>query len=128
MASWPDLTALKQTLGADRSDKDDLLEQSLGAAIEGVVADCGGSAVSVSFTSGSPTVDLVDLSAEEPVEIAVDDRLAAAALLRAIIIYKAPDAPFGVASTFDSGGIYVARYMPRYYELLKGHRQRFALS
>ena len=128
MASWPDLTALKQALGADRSDKDDLLEQSLGAAIEGVVADCGGSAVSVSFTSGSPTVDLVDLSAEEPVEIAVDDRLAAAALLRAIIIYKAPDAPFGVASTFDSGGIYVARYMPRYYELLKGHRQRFALS
>lgn len=128
MADWPNLTLLKQALGVDRNDKDTLLEQALGAAIEGVVDDCGGSKVEVTFSSGEPTVDLVDPSAEDPIEIPVTDKLAAAALLLAVSITKAPDAPFGVASTFDTGGIYVARHNPNYTRLLKGHRERFGIA
>lgn len=131
MADWPDLAMLKQALGTDRSDKDDLLQQALGAAIEGVVTDCGGDPVEVAFSSGSPTVTLVDASptdGEEPVEITVNDSLAAAALLLAVSVTKAPDAPFGVASTFDTGGIYVARHNPNYTRLLKGNRVRFGIA
>ena len=132
MADWPDLAMLKQALGTDRSDKDDLLRQALGAAIEGVVMDCGGAAVAVSWGSppddGEPTVELVDPSAEEPVEVEVNDSLASAALLLAVSVTKAPDAPFGVASIFDSGGIYVARHNPNYTRLLKGNRQRFGIA
>jgi hypothetical protein len=132
MADWPSLALLKQQLGTGETGaKDELLEQALASAIEGVVSDCGGSPVEVTFTDGDPTVSLVDVSPaddEDPIEITVTSRLASAALLRAVIVYKAPDAPFGIASTFDTGGIYVARYMPRYLELLKGHRVRFGVA
>jgi hypothetical protein len=129
MADWPDLAMLKQALGGSiPNTKDDLLQQALGAAIEGVVTDCGGSAVEVTFAAGVPTVDLADPSAEEPVEITVTHKLASAALLLAVSVTKAPDAPFGVASTFDTGGIYVARHNPNYTRLLKGHRVRFGVA
>jgi hypothetical protein len=136
MADWPDLAMLKRALGAPSSDKDELLQLALASAIEGVIGDCGGSKVTVTFGSpsgsppddGVPIVELADPSEEEPVEITVTSRLTSAALLRAVIVYKAPDAPFGVASTFDTGGIYVSRYMPRYQELLKGHRVRFGIA
>jgi hypothetical protein len=132
MADWPDLALLKQALGVDRSDKDALLQQALAAAIEGVVIDCGGDPVAVSFGSppddGMPVVDLTDPSAEEPVEITVTSKLAAAALLLAVTVMKAPDAPFGVASTFDTGGIYVARHNPNYTSLIKGNRVRFGIA
>lgn len=132
MADWPDLAMLKQALGTDRSDKDDLLQQALGAAIEGVVIDCGGDPVTVSFSEsepiGVPTVALVDPSATDPIEVTVNSSLAAAALLLAVSVTKAPDAPFGVASIFDSGGIYVARHNPNYTRLLKGNRLRFGIA
>jgi len=129
MADWPDLALLKQALGIDRDDKDALLEHALAAAIEGVVADCGGSPVEVEFGSGGePMVSLTDPSAEEPIEITVTAKLARAALHRAGTVYKGPDAPFGVASVFDTGGIYVARWDPIYQSLIKGGRQRFAIS
>jgi len=132
MADWPDLAMLKQALGTDRSDKDDLLQQALGAAIEGVVDDCGGDRVTVTFSEseplGVPTVELVDLSAEEPVEVEVNHKLAQAALHRAVTVYKGPDAPFGVASIFDSGGIYVSRRDPIYWGLIKGNRVRFGIA
>ena len=129
MADWPDLALLKQALGIDLDDKDALLEDALAAAIEGVVADCGGSPVEVEFGSGGePMVSLTDPSAEEPIEITVTAKLARAALHRAGTVYKGPDAPFGVASVFDTGGIYVARWDPIYQSLIKGGRQRFAIS
>ena len=129
MADWPDLALLKQALGIDRDDKDALLEDALAAAIEGVVADCGGSPVEVEFGSGGePMVSLTDPSAEEPIEITVTAKLARPALHRAGTVYKGPDAPFGVASVFDTGGIYVARWDPIYQSLIKGGRQRFAIS
>ena len=130
MADWPTLAMLKQALGANTDAKDSLLQQALGAAIEGVVEDCGGDAVAVTFASGVPTVELAESPAddEEPVEITVNHRLASAALLLAVTVTKAPDAPFGVASTFDTGGIYVARHNPNYIRLLKGSRQRFGIA
>lgn len=128
MADWPDLALLKQALAVDRDDKDTLLQQALASAIEGVVQDCGGDPVEVTFSSGEPTVDLVDPSAEEPVEIRVSSKLASAALLLAVSVMKAPDAPFGVATTFDTGGMYVARHNPNYIRLLKGNRMRFGIA
>ena len=132
MADWPDLAMLKQALGVDRSDKDNLLQQALGAAIEGVIIDCGGSEVAVTWGSppddGVPVVDLLDPSAEGPIELGVTDKLAQAALHRAVTVYKGPDAPFGVASVFDTGGIYVARWDPTYQSLLKGHKKRFGIA
>lgn len=135
MADWPDLAMLKQVLGTDRSDKDDLLQQALGAAIEGVVIDCGGDPVTVSFSEsepiGVPSVALVDPSPDDervPLEVRVTDKLAAAALLLAVYVAKAPDAPFGVAHTFDTGAIFVARYRPDYVRLIRGHRLRFGIA
>ena len=131
MADWPNLAMLKQALGANTDAKDSLRQQALGAAIEGVVTDCGGDPVEVTFSAGTPTVALVDASpadGEEPIEITVNDSLASAALLLAVSVMKAPDAPFGVASTFDTGGIYVARHNPNYTRLLKGNRQRFGIA
>jgi len=131
MAVWPDLGMLKQALGVDRDDKDNLLQQALGAAIEGVVTDCGGSPVTVSWGSppdDEPIVELVDPSATDPIEVTVNSKLAQAALHRAVTVYKGPDAAFGVASVFDSGGIYVARYDPIYMALIKGNRQRFGIA
>ena len=131
MADWPDLAMLKQALGVDRDDKDNLLQQALGAAIEGVVTDCGGAPVTVSWGSppdDEPIVELVDPSATDPIEVTVNSKLAQAALHRAVTVYKGPDAPFGVAGIFDSGGIYVSRYDPIYQWLLKGNRQKFSVS
>jgi hypothetical protein len=129
MADWPDLDTLKQVLGVDRFDKDNLLEDALASAIEGVVADCGGSPVEVEFgSSGEPMVTLTDPSSETALEITVTSKLARAALHRAVTVYKGPDAPFGVAGIFDSGGIYVSRYDPIYQWLLKGNRQKFSVS
>lgn len=133
MADWPDLAMLKQALGGSiPSTKDDLLQQALGAAIEEVVTDCGGDPVTVSFSEsepiGVPSVELADPSATDPVEVTVNHSLASAALLLAVSVMKAPDAPFGVASTFDTGGIYVARHNPNYTRLLKGNRLRFGIA
>lgn len=131
MADWPNLELLKLTLGVNRDDKDPLLEQALGAAIEGVVTDCGGTPVEVTFSDGEPTVELIAGSGDDEddlIEILPDHSLASAALLLAVSVMKAPDAPFGVASTFDTGGIYVARHNPNYTRLLKGHRLRFGIG
>lgn len=131
MADWPDLAMLKQVLGTDRSDKDDLLEQALGAAIEVVVAKCGGDPVEVTFSGGEPTVTLVDPSPDDervPIEVTVNHRIAKATLQVATRAFKGPDAPFGVATTFDTGAIYVSRWDPFLTEMLFGNRQRFGVS
>lgn len=129
MADWPDLPLLKVALAIDNDAKDALLEGALAAAIEGVVADCGGSPVAVTFGSGGePSVDLIDPSGDAVIEITVTDRLARAALHRASTVYKGPDAPFGVASVFDTGGLYVSRKDPIYLSLIRGGKRRFAVS
>jgi hypothetical protein len=104
MAAWPELAVLKQARGVTSSDKDALLTDALDAAIEQVQLDVG-----------------------EPVD-EPSVSLRQAALLLAVTVTKAPDAPFGVASTFDTGGIYVARNNPNYLKLLHGKRVRFGVA
>jgi hypothetical protein len=41
---------------------------------------------------------------------------------------KAPDAPYGVATVFDTGGFYVARQHPNYQLLLVGQRSSFGVA
>ena len=130
MADWPDRERVKRRLGITTDAKDEDIESALAAAIEGVVDDCGGDRVEVTFADGVPTVGLAESPAddEEPVEITVTHKLAEAALMLCAMVYKGPDAPFGVASTFDTGGIYVARHNPNYTRLLKGNRLRFGIA
>jgi hypothetical protein len=107
MAEWPDLETLKRALGMDPDEadsRDDDLQLSLDAAVEQVEIDVG-----------------------EPVT-EPSASLARAALLLAVTVWKAPDAPFGVAAVFDAGGIYVARANPNYLRLLKGHRVAFGIA
>lgn len=121
---WPTLDMLRQQLGATGdlpAERVAILEQALGAAVEGVQVDLGR-----------------DLELEEEdegyahhgplLEEEVTDRLAAAALHLAVSVTKAPEAPFGVAAVFDAGGLYVARQDPNYRRLLKGHRVRFGVA
>lgn len=75
----------------------------------------------------------IDTTGLEPAEgetelPAVTDSQAAAALLLAVRVTKAPDAPFGVAAVFDMGGIYKAANDPDYRRLLKGSRRRFGIA
>lgn len=111
MADWPDLASLKRALGIDPSEgehpRDDDLQLALDAAIEQVEIDLGVEPGSID----SPTASV-----------------AQAAKLLAVTVMKAPDAPFGVAAVFDSGGLYVARANPNYLRLLKGQRQRFGIA
>lgn len=109
---WPTLEQLKLQLGVTASAKDDLLERALNAAILQVKVDCIGSRA---------IEDGDDITAPS-------DAQSQAALLLAVMTVKAPDAPYGVATIFDTGALYVAHQHPNYQLLLKGQRQTFGLA
>jgi hypothetical protein len=112
MADWPDLADLKLQLGVTSAVKDDLLTQALAAAVSMVKIDClGGRAIEDGEDITTPS-----------------DQQAHAALLLAVMTVKAPDAPYGVATVFDTGGLYVARQHPTYQLLLKGQRTSFGVA
>jgi hypothetical protein len=46
----------------------------------------------------------------------------------AVMVSKAPDAPYGIAAVFDTGGLAVAAQHPTYNRLLTGHRRSFGIS
>jgi hypothetical protein len=110
---WPDLARLKQVLGVTSDTQDDLLDAALDAAIEQVQIDVSGSAATFDDTDypDGPTASL-----------------AQAALLLAVMTVKAPDAPYGVAAVFDTGGIRVAAEHPSYLRMLVGQRKTFGLA
>jgi hypothetical protein len=133
MAAWPALTELKRTLGATSDARDAELTRALAAAIEGVATDIGYTSIDVDATDPEAMAlsgSLEDDDDGEPVliEVVPSHRQAQAALLLAVTTMKAPDAPFGVAAVFDSGGIYVARQNPNYLKLLHGSRLRFGIA
>ena len=100
MATWPDLTALKESLDVSGSewDGEHHLAGVLAAAIAQVKLDVG----DWDDTSDAP-----------------DDSLSRAAHLLAIRIAKAPsEARVPVEAAND----------PDYQRLLKGHRRRFAIA
>lgn len=112
---WPTTGELLEQLGTTvpleelPEDRQTILERALAAAIEQVKTDTTG--------------DTTEEPAPEPT-----DSLAAAALLLAVRVVKAPDSPFGVAAVFDAGGIYKATNDPDYRRLLKGSRTRFGVA
>lgn len=118
MAEWPTIGELLLQLGVTvplaelPDDRQTTLERALAAAQEQVRID---------------TTGLEPEEGEEELP-AVTDSQAAAALLLAVRITKAPDAPFGVAAVFDAGGIYKATNDPDYRRLLKGSRSRFGVA
>lgn len=109
---WPDLEELKLQLGVTSSVKDDLLTRALAASILQVKIDCIGSAA---------LADGDDITTPS-------DSQAQAALLLAVMTTKAPDAPYGVATVFDTGAIARVQQHPNYQRLLVGQRTRFAVA
>lgn len=105
MASWPELEELKSELGVTSSSSDTVLTRSLEASIEQVVIDCGG----------------------EPIEEPTASQ-AQAALVLAVMVAKAPAAPYGVAAVFDLGALRVAANHPTYLRLLVGQRTAWAIA
>jgi hypothetical protein len=134
MAAWPTLEELKLTLGVTTDVRDVTLTRALGAAIEQVGVDVGYRDVAVDDLDAAPELtgwidyDDADPPAPDVVTVTPNESLAQAALLLAVTAMKAPDAPFGVAAIFDTGGIYVARQNPNYLRLLKGSRRRFGVA
>lgn len=110
--AWPTLAELKLQLGVTSSVKDDLLDRALAAAVEQVKVDCLGSRA---IADGE---DITSPSASQE----------QAAMLLAVMATKAPDAPYGVATVFDTGALYVARQHPGYQRLLVGQRSSFGIA
>lgn len=113
---WPDRAAVKARLGITDTSLDTAVDAALAAAIEQVEVDCAGR-----------TID-EDASFEGHVAWTRDpitDPTASqsqAALLLCVTIYKAPDAPHGIAAVFDTGGLTVASQHPTYLRLITGQR------
>jgi hypothetical protein len=109
---WPDAAAVKRKLGitSASTEVDGDVELALDAAIEQVLFDVG----------RDPDIDSGEVEPTASLE--------AAALLLACACFKAPDAPYGVAAVFDTGGLYVARDHPNYQRLLVGARETFGVA
>ncbi len=108
MATWPDLATLKATLGATTTARDTVLGLALDAAVEQVRLDVG--------------------ETEDDPIVVPSASLAQAALILAVMVSKAPEAPFGIAAVFDTGGLQVAAQHPTYRRLLVGSRRSFAIA
>jgi predicted transcriptional regulator len=113
MADWPTLDDLKLALNVNTTARDSILTPALAAAIDQVKID----------TAGTP--EGFDDASEG---LAVTDSLSQAALLLAVMITKAPDAPYGIAAVFDTGGLRVASRHPTYEALLTGSRYSFGVG
>ena len=112
MADWPSVDDVKRRLGMTTTSEfaEDDVELARDAAIEQVLFDVG----------RDPD--------EDSGEVVPTASLAAAALLLAVSCFKAPDAPYGIAAVFDTGGLYVARDHPSYQRLLVGARETFGVA
>jgi hypothetical protein len=112
-ADWPTLTQLKQSLNVNTDARDAVLGDALAAAIDQVKIDC----------ASSP--EAFD-DASEGLEVTYS--LSQAALVLAVRVVKAPDAPYGIAAVFDTGGLRVAADHPTYTRLLTGSRHSFGVG
>ena|SRR6188472_3145847 len=112
MADWPTAEDVERRLGITNASAEQTADVTLAldAAMEQVLFDVG----------RDPDVDSG--------EVAPTPSLAAAVLLLAVSCFKAPDAPYGIAAIFDTGGLYVARDHPSYQRLLVGARETFGVA
>lgn len=121
MADWPDLDALKAELGVTTDARDETLSNALAASIEQVKLDTAGEI--------RPWSDTGDPSADPPVPAdTVTSSLSSAALILAVMVSKAPAAPYGIVAAFDLGAVRVASTHPTYRKLLKGSRRAFGIA
>ena len=132
MAAWPTVAAIKQVLGVTTADRDSLIADAVGAAIEQVAVDCGYHTIAVATPEATPVLTgALELDEDdEPIVLTVTPTysLSKAAEILAVMAVKAPDAPHGIAAVFDLGGLRVAAEHPTYLRMLRGHRQAFGVS
>lgn len=126
MADWPTVDQLKLQLGVTTSERDDLISLGLAAAIEQVCIDLGYHDITVAL--GDPPSALGTFDDEDADTIVPAHSVAHAALILATMAVKAPDAPFGVAAVFDTGGLRVAAQHPTYLRMLVGNRRSFGIA
>ena len=108
MASWPELAQLKRALGIQSdTSRDEDLQLALDAASEQVELDCGHAIGGIATPTASQ---------------------AQAALVLAVMVMKAPDAPYGIAGVFDQSAVKIAADHPTYQRLLAGQRARFPIA
>lgn len=129
MAEWPTVEAVKLSLGVDVDTRDEQIASALAAAIEQVGIDLGYTDVEVTEESPDAFVLAGVLApSTTAVEVVPNNSISTAALILAVMAVKAPDAPFGVAAVFDTGGLRVAAQHPTYLRMLTGNRQAFGIG
>lgn len=131
-ATWPTVAEVKQVLGVNTDARDAVITAAVGAAIEQVAVDIGYLQVAVDETDGVFTLEAVTPAAAieaddegeeaEPAEVSPSYSVSQAALILSVQVVKAPDAPYGVAAVFDTGGLQVAAEHPTYLQMLLGER------
>jgi len=140
MAEWPTVEAVKLSLGVTTDTRDDLIASAVKAAIEQVAVDLGYQDITVSEDSGSGSDGYVltagvfvhdaDTGGDvtDAVEVPPTNSMSNAALILAVMVTKAPDAPYGIAAAFDLGAVRVASEHPTYTKMLTGQRVRFSVG
>ena len=129
MAEWPTVAAVKVSLGVDADTRDELIAAALAASIEQVGYDLGYSEVEVIEESDEGFTLMGTLDTDvDAVEIVPNNSISQAALILSVMAVKAPDAPFGIAAVFDTGGLRVAAQHPTYQRMLVGNRQSFGIG
>ncbi len=129
MADWPTVAALKRALGVDTDSRDADLAAALAAAVEQVGWDLGYRDVTVEEESGDGLLLMGAATTDDVAEeVTPNASTSQAALILAVMAMKAPDAPFGVAAVFDTGGLRVAAQHPTYQRMLVGNRVAFGVG
>jgi hypothetical protein len=123
MAAWPDVARVKRRLGITDSSLDAEIASVLAAAIEQVERDCAERLIDTDQSDPWPGGHQEYVL--QPIAVPTASQ-AEAALLLSVMIYKAPDAPHGIAAVFDTGGLTVASQHPTYLRLLVGQRHATA--
>jgi hypothetical protein len=127
-AAWPTVAEVKQVLGISTDARDSVITAAVGAAIEQVAVDIGYLQVAVEEADGVFTLEAVTPAAydedeeAEAAEVNPSYSVSQAALILSVQAVKAPDAPYGVAAVFDTGGLQVAAEHPTYLQMLLGER------
>jgi hypothetical protein len=137
-AAWPTVAEVKQVLGISTDARDAVITAAVGAAVEQVAVDIGYVSVDVSEAAGVYTLEAVTPAAaseaaeadEEPTpeEVTPSWSLSQAALILSVQTLKAPEAPYGIAAVFDTGGLRVAAEHPTYQQMLLGERLAFGVG
>lgn len=129
MAEWPTVAAVKAAMGIDHDTRDADLAAAVRAAVEQVGWDLGYREVAIEEESGDDFILVGAPTADDTVDtITPNHSTSQAALLLTVMTMKAPDAPFGVAAVFDTGGLRVAAEHPTYRRMLVGNRVSFGLG